>query len=314
MILILSEDFDPPTRRITLKLEQKKADFTVIYGSDFLTKKILIDVTNKSIIIDNEELGGFNITWYRRWFNRKFKFSDDVNDNYYLKNEFDEYSSNFINYLPTKKWLNNPPYTKAYPSKSLQLKKAREHGLDIPNTIITNYKEGLSEFYNENTESLITKNLSDPLTFKKENEYFATYTSDVTFEDINSQSDEFFPSIFQENIPKTIELRIFYFLGNFYSHAIFSSTNEQTSVDFRVYDYKKPNRKMKYELPNEIKIKINNLMEDLGLHTGSIDIIKSDDRYIFLEVNPQGMFGGLEDYGLNIEEDIANYLIQNDEF
>jgi len=314
MIVVLSQEFDPPAQRVVSKLKEKGADFTIIYGSDFLDKKIGIDVTNKTITINGKELKNINITWYRRWFNRKFKFDDNVNDNYYLKNEFDEYSSNFMNYLPTKKWLNYPPYVRPYPSKSLQLKKAKEYGLDIPNTIITNNKESLSDFFTKNNKNIITKNLSDPLTFQRKNEHFATYTSTVSFEDIELQSDEFFPSIFQENVPKSIELRVFYLLGNFYSYAIFSSMNEQTSVDFRVYDYKKPNRRMKYELPSEIKMKINNLMKDLDLHTGSIDMIKSNERYIFLEVNPQGMFGGLEDYGLNIEEDIANYLIQNDEF
>lgn len=69
---------------------------------------------------------------------------------------------------------------------------------------------------------------------------------------------------------------------------------------------------MKYELPDELKLKIDNFMKDLNLHTGSIDLIKTKDSYVFLEVNPQGMFGGLENYGLNIEEDISDYLIKND--
>lgn len=35
MILILSEDFDLPAQRVVSKLKEKRADFTVIYGSEF---------------------------------------------------------------------------------------------------------------------------------------------------------------------------------------------------------------------------------------------------------------------------------------
>lgn len=217
-----------------------------------------------------------------------------------------------MNYLPTKMWLNIPPYIKPYPTKSYQLKKAHEHGLNIPNTIVTNNLDSLKMFYSNNSNNIITKNLSNPLVTIKKNRKYATYTSTVSKNDIISQTDLFFPSIFQNNISKDFVIRVFYFLGNFYSYAIFSSTNKQTSIDYRIYDHKKPNRKMKYELPDELKLKIDNFMKDLNLHTGSIDLIKTNDSYVFLEVNPQGMFGGLENYGLNIEEDISNYLTKID--
>ncbi len=218
-----------------------------------------------------------------------------------------------MNNLKTKKWLNIPPYINPYPTKSYQLKKAQECGLNIPNTFVTNNKDSLNFFYKNNQENIITKNLSNPLFFEKNKNKFASYTSTVCIKDINTQNSIFFPSIFQANISKIVELRVFYLLGNFYTYAIFSSINEQTSIDFRIYDHEKPNRRMKYELTNELKFKIDKLMKVLNLHTGSIDLIKCNDSYVFLEVNPQGMFGGLENYGINIEEDLSNYLINSDE-
>ncbi len=54
-------------------------------------------------------------------------------------------------------------------------------------------------------------------------------------------------------------------------------------------------------------------MKKLNLDTGSIDLIKDlSGNYYFLEVNPQGQFGGMKEYGLDIEKNIAEYLIQND--
>lgn len=67
-----------------------------------------------------------------------------------------------------------------------------------------------------------------------------------------------------------IELRVFYVLGEFYSMAIFSQENENTSIDFRNYDYDNPTNNAPYSLPAPSKDKLIKL---LNLRTGSIDLI-----------------------------------------
>ncbi|KAF2516652.1 ATP-grasp domain-containing protein [Flavobacterium foetidum] len=75
--------------------------------------------------------------------------------------------------------------------------------------------------------------------------------------------------------------------------AIFSQSNPQTRLDFRAYDWDNPNRFIPYQLPEHIEAKIEMLMKNLNLNTGSIDLIKSSTNgdYYFLEVNPSGQFG-----------------------
>lgn len=313
MILILTEKFDHPAQNVIKELENRNANFKVIFGSDILEKPLSIDIKKKKIQLGKEGFTDINITWYRRWLSNDFKFSENFNENIYLKKEFDVLSSYFMINLPTKKWLNIPKYINPYPSKAHQLKKALEYGLNVPESQITNNNEFLNDFYINNNKNIITKNICDTYTFKVEKNLYSTYTSIVERNDIDNQNEIFFPSIFQENIEKKIEIRVFYFLKSFYSYAIFSSYNSNTTTDYRIYDYKYPNRIMKYELPIDIKLKLIDFMESLNLHTGSIDLIKNtDDEYFFLEVNPQGQFGGMADYGLNIENDLATYLIEND--
>lgn len=312
MILILTESFDQPTQNVTSILDSKFVDYKVIYGTDFLQKKFSISINENEIEFDSEVLENVNIVWYRRWLDSRYKFSNDPEENVYLKNEFDELSSNFMLNIPTKNWLNIPPYINTYPTKAKQLKRAIEYGLKIPQTRISNNKVTLQNFFKENNQNIITKSLYNPYVYSKDNELYLTYTTQVEDIDIDMQENLFFPSLFQNNIIKYIELRIFYFTGKFYTYAIFSSQNQQTSVDFRIYDHKYPNRLMKYELPNEIKQKLINFMQSFDLHTGSIDmIIDENGIFYFLEVNPQGQFGGMQDLGLDIENDIANYLTEN---
>ena len=48
---------------------------------------------------------------------------------------------------------------------------------------------------------------------------------------------------------------------------------------------------MPIDIPNEIVCKLQLLMKELVLESGSIDmIVTPDDKYVFLEVNPVGQF------------------------
>ena len=94
--------------------------------------------------------------------------------------------------------------------------------------------------------------------------------------------------------------------------AIFSSKNQKTKTDFRNYDLVNPNRYIPYVLPKNITQKLANLMNDLNLSTGSIDMIRdSSGRYIFLEVNPIGQFGMVsKPCNYNLEKLVAQVLIK----
>ncbi len=62
-------------------------------------------------------------------------------------------------------------------------------------------------------------------------------------------------------------------------------------VDYRDKDKIRNPRTIPFKLPKNIEDKLVLLMKQLNLNTGSIDIIKTfDGRYVFLEVNPIGIY------------------------
>jgi glutathione synthase/RimK-type ligase-like ATP-grasp enzyme len=122
------------------------------------------------------------------------------------------------------------------------------------------------------------------------------------------------PSLFQKYIKKKYEIRSFFLGGNFFSMAVMSQSDQKTMIDFRNYNYEKPNRYVPYKLPKVLEKKLQSLMYELNLKTGSIDLIFTEEgKYIFLEVNPIGQFG-MTSYPCNyyLESEIAKYLIKND--
>ncbi|PCH69507.1 MAG: MvdC family ATP-grasp ribosomal peptide maturase [Bacteroidetes bacterium] len=195
-------------------------------------------------------------------------------------------------------------------NKFLQLELAQKHDIDIPNTLITNNPEELKEFYNNSSTELVAKMLT-PLTVSMDGSSAFVFTSKLTEEMLNDADLlRDCPMVFQELIEKEYELRVIYVSGNFYLGKIDASKTAAGKVDWR---QSKPGEVQweNGELPGELKDKICNLMNDLGLVYGALDIIKAKDgRYVFLEVNPCGEWGMLQkELDLPIAEAIAKALV-----
>ncbi len=183
-------------------------------------------------------------------------------------------------------------YNRRDVNKLIILDIASRIGLKIPKTLVTTKKEiYLSTF--GNNQKTITKSIHTGFDYMRVNdegkeERYSTYTEVLDFLNL---PNSFFPSKFQEKIEKEADIRVFYLFGDFYTMAIMSQDNPQTSTDFRKYDNIKPNRRFPAKLPFEVEQKLDSLMRAIELESGSIDLILTKDgEFIFLEVNPVGQF------------------------
>ena len=192
------------------------------------------------------------------------------------------------------------------------LKLAEETGHLIPSTYILNDKRQLEKILKNRHDVIITKAISDGIYHFDSRDRMAYYskTERLTPAVIDQLPDRFGITKVQELLPKFCELRVFYFYGSCYSMAIFSQQNVNTSVDYRNYDQKSPNRCVPYVLTRSQCSKIRNLMEALGLNTGSIDFVMlHTTQLVFLEVNPVGQFGMVDEpCNYKLHELIANKL------
>lgn len=212
----------------------------------------------------------------------------------------------FINEIKNKS-LNIP--SDNYLNKLIVLREAVELKINVPKTLVTNSKKELLSFYSAH-KKLITKNMSPGVFITEQNKVLSTITERVSLEDITPLPERFAYSLFQEEIKKLFELRIFFIEDNFYASAIFSQNDKKTEVDFRNYNFEKPNRTPPFKLPRSIEKKLNKLMKKIKLNSGSIDLIySSDGNYYFLEVNPIGQFYQVSNpCNYYLEKKIAEFL------
>jgi len=262
-----------------------------------------------------------SVVWVRRWMDFAYfdaiGLPDDGGEDLageirsYRQSEFRGLSHYFFNLLKDKPSLGSWFYSGKDPSKAQQLLLAADAGLAIPDTILTDSRQHLEAFMNEHPK-IICKNISEIGFFRFSGRGLATYTAVIGREDLADIPDTFYPSLFQEAIEKQFEIRVFVLGEELYSMAIFSSDDSQTEVDFRRYNYARPNRTVPINLPSPVAGKIREFMRRAGLETGSLDLIYSrTGEYYFLEVNPGGQFSMVSiPCNYHLEKKVAEYLVK----
>lgn len=208
--------------------------------------------------------------------------------------------------------LDPVPVIRRADNKQLQLQVAREVGLDTPRTLITNDPEAVQAFASSCSGSIITKMMSSFAIYDEQGQEKVVFTNPVSPKDLKELDGlRLCPMTFQEQLLKTLELRITVVGNRVFTAAIDSQASSRARSDWRrnglgLIDAWKP-----YSLPQDVEERLIKLMDWFGLNYGAIDMILTPDgRHVFLEVNPVGEFFWLERCpGLPISRAIALLLL-----
>lgn len=322
-ILIISQNhFEDTTDEVCNWLYHLKANFIRLNIEELYNPKlysVFSNLENSTLHIFDKrrqeliDLSKIKVGWCRR-FTFKSYFLDLKKDNpstnsealsKFISSEINIFLKSIFDFYPNIQWFDYYKNILAIDKLDV-LRKARKNGLLIPETYISNESAPIKNLLKQ--KSLITKPIAE-VSYYDDDKNKGSYMSHT--QEVESIDGVFIPSLFQVKIDKKIEIRTFVLGDDCYSMAIFSSSNKKTSVDFRKYDFRKPNRRIPYQLPKYIEDSLKKLMNDLSLKTGSVDfILDQNDKYYFLEVNPIGQFGMVSyPCNYNLEKKVADFLI-----
>lgn len=305
MILIVSHKEDFTTDYLVNILNKKNVKYLRFNTDDIVDKhKILIHSENNKISISIDDVKKFHSVWYRRTKIPNVLFDNIIERNLFSK-DIINFTKSIFQLITAEKWLSNPYKISDSENKLLQLKYAVEIGFKVPNTIISNTKNEIINFYKENSENVILKPLYNGRVIDGENQKLI-FTNKLNFDEF--LKDEFlsFPILFQENVQKDYEIRVTIVDKKIFSAKVKSQENPNSKIDWR-------RERLKFEpivLPNEINKMCLEIVHRLGLNFGAIDLIKDKNGdYIFLEINPNGQWVWIEiDTGLKISDAIIEFL------
>ncbi len=325
MVLIVTDSFDTTANKVCSWLNADGAAFVRFNteNNDAVIKELSIGFNElDSIIITYHgieyNLLDFDTIWFRRghFSGAPFTLKHLNTNSETIKNEIKEHLNNEVKVLIEyvykqieSKSINIPNNYNLNKLNVLQI--ARAIGLNIPKTIIAKNKSVILERFDN--KEVISKNISEIILTdgKDENNQNFLMGQSTISSYASKLPEEFYYSLFQNNIIKKWEVRVFYLLGEMYASAIFSQSNNNANIDYRDHDPNIPNRLVPYEIPESLKDKISILMSQLNLKSGSLDLIYgTNNEYYFLEVNPVGQLDWVS-HGNNffLEKLIANKLL-----
>lgn len=304
MILIITHKEDYTADFLIEKLNRKRICYYRLNCEDIFSIPYSINpLSNTPLIIDGHTK--FNSVWFRRF---KLPEFEKVNpkERLFLLKDFETLFNNIFEVLTPKIWFSKPDKIYKAENKLLQLTEARKIGFHIPQTLVTNNHFEFLNFYNDHFKKLIIKPIRQGR-IEGSNGFKNIFTNVIQPEVIENIHDfDLTPCIFQNQIKKQYELRITVVKDKLFTVKIDSQSNQNTTIDWR----KEKVPLIPVSLPSEIELKCIELVQNLGLSFGAIDMIYDiDGRYIFLEVNPNGQWAWIElETGLPISEAIISLL------
>lgn len=208
-------------------------------------------------------------------------------------------------------WINPLEAGARSENKLLQLRLAREVGFRVPPTLVSSSPEAVRNFAHRHPDGLITKLLVPSAVAMGAHPDFA-YTTRLQPEHYqNLELVRWMPQIFQPYLRRRAEYRVVVVGDSLFVGEL--QVANPDLVDWRAGSDADGLSWRPAQLSDELRSKILSLMGRLGLVSGALDLLASDDdEAYFLEVNQAGEWGWLErDCGLPIAERIAGALIDH---
>ena len=319
MILCISHSGDFYTIDIVINTLKKLGEEVIRLNSDTFSDQLSFHYSASSegveVILTTEgktfSAKDIEAVWYRKLW--KINVPEELDGSYsgIFQQEYSIMRNLFFESIPNIFWMNPIALDHRISQNKLeQLRIASSCGIDIPESIFTNNANKVKTFFYEKCQGNMIAKLHGSLSRSMKGDAPFFPTTLITEENlIHLDSLCYCPMIFQRMIPKQYELRIVYIDGIFFTGKINATESEKGKIDWRAAN--DLSAWEKYVLPIEICSSLTNMMQEMGLFFGAIDMIRQKDgQYIFLEVNPQGEWGMLQrDLDYPIGETIAEKLV-----
>ncbi len=199
--------------------------------------------------------------------------------------------------------------------KELQMKRAHHFGLELPRTLFSNDPEQVKEFFEAESGQLIAK-MQSSFALYREGVELVVFTTKLD----SSNLDEldrlcYCPMIFQEFLPKKLDIRSTVVGKQVFTAAIDSQKHQHTSVDWRRDGEGTLDDWFPFDLPPTVQSSLLALVEDFGLNYAAADfVLTTDDRLVFLEINAGGEWLWLRSHHhLPIDRALAEVLTGREE-
>lgn len=305
MILIVTSKLDSHVEPVARHLDAAGEPWIRLNTEDFATNtevdisptsgegRLYVKDSRREISIER-----VSAVWYRKPEPVSVRHFDmDQGAREYVEAEFTEVVMGLYSLLKDAVWINNPFSTRIAHRKMLQLKVAANLGLKVPRTVVTNRAETVRAFASSLDGDIAIKSLGAISVMEDRGQsavQYGIFTRRVTLAELNQFEDKisFMPTLFQEFIEKSSELRITCVRDEAFACRIHTRNSDVTADDYR---FDTPNlRHTVVDRPDLIP-QLRGYMQAFDLNFGCFDFIETKaGELVFLECNPNGQWYWVE--------------------
>lgn len=205
--------------------------------------------------------------------------------------------------LPNCRYVNHPLRNHTAEHKPMQLAAAERFGFTVPRTLISNDLGDVRAFIADH-DQVIYKALRWTPSRRADGVGLTTWTEPVTADEVD-ESVSVVPHLFQALVDKVADLRV----------VVVGDKVFPVRIDSGLLDWRADYDALTYQvatLPDGMDKALVAYLEHFGPASGSFDLaVDRDGRLHWLELNPNGQWGWLEDEtGLPITAAFADLLEQ----
>lgn len=204
--------------------------------------------------------------------------------------------------LPHCRYVNHPLRNHAAEFKPLQLAVAQRLGFTVPPTLVSNKLDDIRKFITGH-DRVIYKVLRWT-SYRRDGQGWSTWTEPVSVDELDA-SVSVVPHLFQARIDKVADLRV----------TVVGDRVHAVRIDSDLLDWRTDYAALKYSavtLPHCLEKTLFACLEHFGLSFGCFDLcLDQDGNYYWIELNPNGQWGWLEDEaGIPLTASFADLLEQ----
>ena len=310
--LLFTNKDDITTDFIVHELQNQNVDF-YRFNTEELSKSVQIDLDfekDKYLLIDKHEDKEYNLLdftdiYYRRPELPTYDAQDlTEGERSFLQIEIYYTLEGVYRLLSGKHWFNNVYAIRNAENKIYQLLLAKEVGLTIPESLISNHYNRIERFLGKGRR--IIKPVHNARVMDKKTPQIV-YTSELS-RPITKEEAELNVNYLQQMIDKKCDVRATFVGEKCFAVSIDSQKLEDTCTDWRNGEHILEHTPI--ELPKDIQEKCLQLMKRLDLNYGAIDFVQGKEgNYVFLEINPNGQWAWIEHLtGMPISKEIVRSL------
>lgn len=224
------------------------------------------------------DISSIHVLWFRRCFTPQI-LPDDITEAAHREIVNEHSSGALLGVLTSSfrgRWISDPIATRNAEHKFLQLCAARDVGMAMPRTLVSNDPKSIRQFCSSLQNRVIVK----PLMTSRRAAIFAQKISPEHL--ISDECLRMCPAIYQEYIPGDRHLRV-----HIFGDTVLTMLMETEDLDWRInLDFSC----RIFDLDRSTEARLRQVLRILKLRMGVFDLKLNGTIPTWLEVNPQGQF------------------------